>query len=138
MQHRHGRAAWTWSCSMDIGLWHGHGHALRTWTCSMNWDMRMSMSILRLHGQVCSFCMSNFKSMLNVLVHAHVLVHAASSFPCCMSNYMLRVPIHAASPCPCPCCMSISMLHVHVNAACSSQRKADIDLHHELGHASWT
>jgi hypothetical protein len=42
IQQWHGHAAWTWTCSTDMGMQHGHGHAAltQTWTYSMNMDMQ--------------------------------------------------------------------------------------------------
>ncbi len=42
MEHEHGHehAAWTWTCSGDMGVQHGHGHAAWTWICRMDMDMQ--------------------------------------------------------------------------------------------------
>jgi hypothetical protein len=39
MQHGHGRAPLTWTCTMDMDMHHGHGHAPWTWTCTMDMDV---------------------------------------------------------------------------------------------------
>jgi hypothetical protein len=41
MQHGHGQAAKSWTCSMDLDMHRGHGHA--AWTCIMDTVMQ--------HGQ---------------------------------------------------------------------------------------
>jgi hypothetical protein len=39
MQHEHGHAAWTWSCSMNIDMQHGLNHAAFPSSCPcLSWD----------------------------------------------------------------------------------------------------
>ncbi len=47
MQHGHGYAAWTYTCSMDIDMQyrHGHGHAAWTLICSIGMIMPVDMDM---------------------------------------------------------------------------------------------
>jgi hypothetical protein len=49
---QHGHAAWTWACSLDMGIQPGHGYGAysRTWKCSMDIDIWLSGH----HNIVCS------------------------------------------------------------------------------------
>jgi hypothetical protein len=40
MQHGHGNAAFTWTCSIYIDMQHGHEHAALAWTRSIYMDMQ--------------------------------------------------------------------------------------------------
>ncbi len=124
----HGHAAWTWTCSMDMGIRYGHyraetasernmdtdrqyglGHAVWAWTCSMEMDIQLRNTCI---------CI------------LHVYIHIYAACPClpCVSQDMLRVYIHAASHCP--CCMLMSMLYIQVYAA------RTWDKQQEHGHSS--
>jgi hypothetical protein len=50
MQHEHGHAAWTWTCSMDMDTQHGFGHVAWTWTVDIhgrrNEDKKLSPASL--------------------------------------------------------------------------------------------
>jgi hypothetical protein len=110
IQHGHGQAACSSACcmfksvcSMDMDIQHTHGHAASIWTRSMYWDMQHR------HGH-------EFGGTRHVHVHAACPYPFYMLGPCCISQYMLRVHIHAAWPCQCciscPSSADMDMQHV--------------------------
>jgi hypothetical protein len=123
-----GHAAWTWTCSIDMGMQPGHGrtactgHIAWAWTrsmylaCSMDMDMRHGQQVHTACPSSCPCCMPQY-TLMSML---HVSLHAACPCSGCMIMSMLHVPRHAAfahAACHSTCCVSVSMLHAHVNVA---------------------
>ncbi len=167
MQRRHGHAAWTWTCSMDMSMcWTccmsmptrhvqvhatsphpylmeltihiGQGHAAWTWACSIAMDLQWTWT--------CS--MGKYMLLIHVNVHLPINVHSACPSTCCISQYMRHVPEHAAYPST--CCMSSYMLRIQVHAECpfhaaylcvrfrvKSMLCMDTDMHGH-GYVAWT
>jgi hypothetical protein len=74
INYGHGHAAWTWTCSVDMGLQHGQAHSMSwPWTSSVDMDTRHVLG----HAACTGTC-SMYWDM------QHVLGHAACTGTCSM------------------------------------------------------